>query len=138
MSMGFEAQAAFSPPPVQTKSEYPQSVRLFIWEKIYIFMISLPMFLLVQVYGDGQTFYTLDEGNTKFNDLVQLVEFYQLNSGGLPTRLLHVCSSVQWGTSVLLVNILQSTIGCLCGVACNIDLGHIWVTYLQTLRNGFQ
>ncbi|XP_015181153.1 PREDICTED: growth factor receptor-bound protein 14-like isoform X3 [Polistes dominula] len=33
--------------------------------------------------------YTLDKGATKFYDLLQLVEFYQLNSGSLPTRLTH-------------------------------------------------
>ena len=57
----------------------------------YIFVIK---FGSSQVYEDGQMFYTLDEGSTKFNDLVQLVDFYQVNAGGLPTRLLHVCSSV--------------------------------------------
>ncbi|KAK0080153.1 hypothetical protein PV325_000374 [Microctonus aethiopoides] len=31
--------------------------------------------------------YTLDKGVTKFYDLVQLVDFYQLNSASLPTRL---------------------------------------------------
>lgn len=33
--------------------------------------------------------YTLDSGVTKFYDLLQLVEFYQLNAGCLPTRLTH-------------------------------------------------
>ncbi|XP_012233733.1 growth factor receptor-bound protein 14-like isoform X2 [Linepithema humile] len=33
--------------------------------------------------------YTLDKGATKFYDLLQLVEFYQLNAGSLPTRLTH-------------------------------------------------
>jgi len=37
---------------------------------------------------DGVT-YTLDEGQTKFYDLLQLVEYYQLNPGPLPTRLVH-------------------------------------------------
>nr|XP_012154116.1 PREDICTED: growth factor receptor-bound protein 14-like isoform X5 [Megachile rotundata] len=31
--------------------------------------------------------YTLDKGVTKFYDLLQLIEFYQLNAGSLPTRL---------------------------------------------------
>ncbi|KAK9501116.1 hypothetical protein O3M35_002221 [Rhynocoris fuscipes] len=31
--------------------------------------------------------YSLDNGVTKFYDLLQLVEFYQLNTGALPTRL---------------------------------------------------
>ncbi|XP_017798333.1 PREDICTED: growth factor receptor-bound protein 14-like isoform X1 [Habropoda laboriosa] len=33
--------------------------------------------------------YTLDKGVTKFYDLLQLIEFYQLNAGCLPTRLTH-------------------------------------------------
>ncbi|XP_076640456.1 growth factor receptor-bound protein 14 isoform X2 [Colletes latitarsis] len=33
--------------------------------------------------------YTLDKGVTKFYDLLQLIEFYQLNAGSLPTRLTH-------------------------------------------------
>jgi len=33
--------------------------------------------------------YSIDDGKTKFYDLLQLVEFYQLNSGNLPTRLKH-------------------------------------------------
>ncbi|XP_071452038.1 growth factor receptor-bound protein 14-like [Hetaerina americana] len=33
--------------------------------------------------------YSLDSGTTKFYDLLQLVEFYQLNAGCLPTRLTH-------------------------------------------------
>lgn len=33
--------------------------------------------------------YTLDKGATKFYDLLQLIEFYQLNAGSLPTRLTH-------------------------------------------------
>ncbi|KAG8233019.1 hypothetical protein J437_LFUL013688 [Ladona fulva] len=33
--------------------------------------------------------YSLDNGSTKFYDLLQLVEFYQLNAGCLPTRLTH-------------------------------------------------
>ncbi|XP_056632292.1 growth factor receptor-bound protein 14-like isoform X2 [Diorhabda sublineata] len=33
--------------------------------------------------------YSIDNGVTKFYDLLQLVEFYQLNAGCLPTRLTH-------------------------------------------------
>ncbi|XP_018322316.1 growth factor receptor-bound protein 14-like [Agrilus planipennis] len=33
--------------------------------------------------------FSLDSGVTKFYDLLQLVEFYQLNAGCLPTRLTH-------------------------------------------------
>ncbi len=34
-------------------------------------------------------FYSLDEGRTRFFDLLQMVEFYQLNRGSLQTRLRH-------------------------------------------------
>lgn len=46
------------------------------------------------IYEHGQTLYSLDEGVTRFTDLVQLVEFYRVNAGGLPTRLLHVCTNL--------------------------------------------
>jgi len=34
-------------------------------------------------------YYSLDGGATKFMDLIQLVDFYQLNAGALPTQLNH-------------------------------------------------
>ena len=34
-------------------------------------------------------FFSLDGGKTRFYDLIQLVEFYQLNAGVLPTRLIY-------------------------------------------------
>uniref|UniRef100_A0A6Q2XAQ7 Growth factor receptor-bound protein 10b n=1 Tax=Esox lucius TaxID=8010 RepID=A0A6Q2XAQ7_ESOLU len=43
---------------------------------------------------DGQIFFSLDEGSTKFTDLIQLVEFYQLNRGVLPCKLKHPCTLV--------------------------------------------
>lgn len=39
--------------------------------------------------GGAKVFYSLDEGKTKFFDLLQMVEFYQLNRGSLNTRLTH-------------------------------------------------
>lgn len=38
---------------------------------------------------NDQVWFSLDHGVTKFYDLLQLVEFYQLNAGSLPTRLMH-------------------------------------------------
>ncbi|KAL5240501.1 hypothetical protein ACI65C_007911 [Semiaphis heraclei] len=38
---------------------------------------------------NDQVCFTLDNGVIKFYDLLQLVEFYQLNAGSLPTRLMH-------------------------------------------------
>ncbi|CAH0558022.1 unnamed protein product [Brassicogethes aeneus] len=43
--------------------------------------------------------YSLDSGVTKFYDLLQLVEFYQLNAGCLPTRLTHYVVHTSDGTS---------------------------------------
>lgn len=44
--------------------------------------------------------YSLDSGVTKFHNLLQLVEFYQLNAGCLPTRLTHyVVSSSNYSES---------------------------------------
>lgn len=53
-----------------------------------VFSVSL------QCEDDGQTFFTLDDGNTKFSDLIQLVDFYQLNKGVLPCKLKHHCIRV--------------------------------------------
>jgi len=40
-----------------------------------------------QVEVEGLIHYSLDGGTTKFMDLIQLVDFYQLNAGALPTQL---------------------------------------------------
>lgn len=50
--------------------------------------------LFPQCEDDGQIFFSLDDGNTKFSDLIQLVEFYQLNKGVLPCKLKHHCIRV--------------------------------------------
>ena len=44
---------------------------------------------LLQIEMDGVVYFSLDGGHTKFLDLTQLVEFYQLNAKGLPTNLTH-------------------------------------------------
>lgn len=49
---------------------------------------------LLQCEEDGQVFFSLDDGATKFTDLIQLVEFYQLNRGVLPCKLKHPCTVV--------------------------------------------
>ncbi|XP_068101728.1 growth factor receptor-bound protein 14 isoform X2 [Hyperolius riggenbachi] len=43
---------------------------------------------------EGELYYTLDEGHTRFTDLTQLVEFHQLNKGILPCTLKHYCTRV--------------------------------------------
>ncbi|KAJ8350713.1 hypothetical protein SKAU_G00258430 [Synaphobranchus kaupii] len=46
-----------------------------------------------KVGDEGELFFSLD-GHTRFSDLIQLVEFYQLNRGVLPCRLKHHCSRI--------------------------------------------
>lgn len=68
-----------------------------IW--IFEFPVIIPhssalLLLTFQCEEDGQIFFSLDDGSTKFTDLIQLVEFYQLNRGVLPCRLKHPCTIV--------------------------------------------
>ncbi|XP_070583857.1 growth factor receptor-bound protein 10 isoform X2 [Erythrolamprus reginae] len=51
-------------------------------------------FQILPCEDDGQMFFSLDDGSTKFTDLIQLVEFYQLNKGILPCKLKHHCIRV--------------------------------------------
>uniref|UniRef100_A0A8C9WDP6 Growth factor receptor bound protein 10 n=1 Tax=Scleropages formosus TaxID=113540 RepID=A0A8C9WDP6_SCLFO len=51
-------------------------------------------FQILPCEEDGQIFFSLDDGSTKFSDLIQLVEFYQLNRGVLPCKLKHPCTVV--------------------------------------------
>lgn len=51
-------------------------------------------FQIVPVEDNGELFYSLDDGHTRFTDLLQLVEFYQLNRGVLPCKLKHHCARV--------------------------------------------
>lgn len=52
------------------------------------------VFPFLQLEDDGKLFYTLDDGQTRFTDLIQLVEFYQLNKGVLPCKLKHYCARI--------------------------------------------
>ncbi|XP_015283718.1 PREDICTED: growth factor receptor-bound protein 14 [Gekko japonicus] len=56
--------------------------------------LKIKHFQIVPLDEDGKLFYTLDDGHTRFSDLIQLVEFYQLNKGFLPCRLKHYCAQV--------------------------------------------
>lgn len=47
-----------------------------------------------QVDDEGELFHSLDDGHTRFSDLIQLVEFYQLNRGVLPCKLKHHCARI--------------------------------------------
>ncbi|KAI7806956.1 putative growth factor receptor-bound protein 10 [Triplophysa rosa] len=51
-------------------------------------------FQILPCEEDGQMFLSIDDGATKFTDLIQLVEFYTLNRGVLPCKLKHPCTTV--------------------------------------------
>lgn len=60
---------------------------------LFIISVFMDVFMDVcKVEDDGELFYSLDDGNTRFSDLLQLVEFYQLNRGVLPCKLKHHCA----------------------------------------------
>lgn len=64
---------------------------------MFLFNNSMPVVCTLSWYQceeDGQVFFSLDDGVTKFTDLIQLVEFYQLNRGVLPCKLKHPCTVV--------------------------------------------
>lgn len=50
--------------------------------------------VLPQSEEAGRLYFSMDEGQTRFTDLLQLVEFHQLNRGILPCLLRHSCTSV--------------------------------------------
>lgn len=57
--------------------------------------VSFPPFdSALKCEEEGQVFFSLDDGATKFTDLIHLVEFYQLNRGVLPCKLKHPCTAV--------------------------------------------
>uniref|UniRef100_A0A8C5RNV3 SH2 domain-containing protein n=1 Tax=Laticauda laticaudata TaxID=8630 RepID=A0A8C5RNV3_LATLA len=56
--------------------------------------LKIKHFQIVPLEEEGKFFYTLDDGHTRFSDLIQLVEFYQLNKGILPCKLKHYCSRI--------------------------------------------
>ncbi|KAG5852530.1 hypothetical protein ANANG_G00063400 [Anguilla anguilla] len=51
-------------------------------------------FQILPVEDEGELFFSLDDGHTRFSDLIQLVEFHQLNRGILPCRLKHPCTRI--------------------------------------------
>lgn len=54
----------------------------------------------LQMDDEGEVLLSLDDGRTRFTDLIQLVEFYQLNCGVLPCKLKHHCTRITlWARS---------------------------------------
>ncbi|KAF7248077.1 Growth factor receptor-bound protein 14, partial [Varanus komodoensis] len=56
--------------------------------------LKIKHFQIVPLEEEGKVFYTLDDGHTRFSDLIQLVEFYQLNKSILPCKLKHYCARI--------------------------------------------
>ncbi|KAF7648993.1 hypothetical protein LDENG_00149160 [Lucifuga dentata] len=57
-------------------------------------MQRIKHFQILPVDDAGELYYSLDDGHTRFTDLIQLVEFYQLNRGVLPCKLKHHCARI--------------------------------------------
>lgn len=55
----------------------------------HLFPMAIP-----QSEAEGRLYFSMDEGQTRFTDLLQLVEFHQLNRGILPCLLRHCCTCV--------------------------------------------
>uniref|UniRef100_A0A8C3UUA1 SH2 domain-containing protein n=1 Tax=Catharus ustulatus TaxID=91951 RepID=A0A8C3UUA1_CATUS len=51
-------------------------------------------YLILPVSEEGRLYFTMDDGQTRFADLIQLVEFHQINRGILPCKLRHYCTCV--------------------------------------------
>ncbi|XP_069768308.1 growth factor receptor-bound protein 10 isoform X2 [Narcine bancroftii] len=56
--------------------------------------LKIRHFQILPCEENGQLVFSLDDGNTRFADLIQLVEFYQLNRGILPCKLKHYCAQI--------------------------------------------
>uniref|UniRef100_A0A8C4W020 Growth factor receptor bound protein 7 n=1 Tax=Gopherus evgoodei TaxID=1825980 RepID=A0A8C4W020_9SAUR len=51
-------------------------------------------YLILPSEEEGQLYFTMDDGQTRFADLIQLVEFHQINRGILPCKLKHYCTCI--------------------------------------------
>ncbi|XP_046888458.1 growth factor receptor-bound protein 7 isoform X1 [Hypomesus transpacificus] len=51
-------------------------------------------YLIIPCNEGGRNYYTMNDGETLFIDLLQLVEFHQINKGSLPVCLKHPCVCV--------------------------------------------
>lgn len=51
-------------------------------------------YLILPSEDEGCLYFSMDDGQTRFTDLLQLVEFHQLNRGILPCLLRHCCARV--------------------------------------------
>lgn len=51
-------------------------------------------YLIIPLEQEEKQYYTMDDGVTLFTDLLQLVEFHQINRGILPVCLKHTCTCI--------------------------------------------
>ncbi|NXX85819.1 GRB7 protein, partial [Urocolius indicus] len=49
-------------------------------------------YIILPSEEEGRLYFTMDDGQTRFADLIQLVEFHQINRGILPCKLRHYCT----------------------------------------------
>ncbi|XP_012718283.1 growth factor receptor-bound protein 7 [Fundulus heteroclitus] len=51
-------------------------------------------YIVTPIWEEGKHYFSIDHGKTIFIDILQLVEFYQINKGDLPVRLKYPCICV--------------------------------------------
>uniref|UniRef100_G3NKA6 Growth factor receptor bound protein 7 n=1 Tax=Gasterosteus aculeatus aculeatus TaxID=481459 RepID=G3NKA6_GASAC len=72
--------------------ESQQHAKCFVLSLCY--KLKTKHYLVIPCEDDGRRYYTMDDGVTLFIDLLQLVEFHQINKGILPVCLKHPCVCV--------------------------------------------
>ncbi|XP_066554729.1 growth factor receptor-bound protein 7 isoform X2 [Amia ocellicauda] len=72
--------------------ESQQHAKCFVLSLCY--KLKTKHYLIIPCEEDGRKYYTMDDGVTLFIDLLQLVEFHQINRGILPVCLKHHCVRV--------------------------------------------
>uniref|UniRef100_A0A3B4GW81 Growth factor receptor-bound protein 7-like n=1 Tax=Pundamilia nyererei TaxID=303518 RepID=A0A3B4GW81_9CICH len=69
-----------------------QHAQCFVLSLCY--QLKTKHYLVIPFENGGRKYYTMDDGDTLFIDLLQLVEFHQINKGILPVCLKHPCVCV--------------------------------------------
>lgn len=73
---------------LSSHSTYSVLFCLFFYASVFLILYAF------QCEEEGRLYYTMDDGQTRFADLIQLVEFHQINRGILPCKLKHYCTCV--------------------------------------------
>ncbi|KFU83508.1 Growth factor receptor-bound protein 7, partial [Chaetura pelagica] len=77
-----------SPPPAQAD----RNPKAFVRSLCHLQRVK--HYLILPSEEEGRLYFTMDDGQTRFADLIQLVEFHQINRGILPCKLRHYCTCV--------------------------------------------